>query len=107
MSAADVDKMALRCAKLVVPDCLALVFLDGEEPAEGRALEAEQAQERLFDLLFCLLLFLDGVDREIVALDDSFELLHHVSGMRRRVPPIVMPVVHIIAVARTVHLERL
>ena len=78
MSAADVDKMALRRAKLVVPDRLVLVFLDGEELAEDRALEAEHAQERPFDSLFHLVLFLDGVDREVVALDDTFELLHHV-----------------------------
>ena len=71
--------MALRRAKLVVPDGLVLVFLDGEELAEDGALEAEQAQERLFDSLFRLVLFLDGVDREVVALDDSVELLHHVS----------------------------
>ena len=70
--------MALRRAKLVVPDRLVLVFLDGEELAEDRALEAEQAQERLFDSLLRLVLFLDGVDRKVVALDDSFELLHHV-----------------------------
>ena len=70
--------MALRRAKLVVPDRLVLVFLDGEELGEDRALEAEQAQERLFDSLLRLVLFLDGVDREVVALDDSFELLHHV-----------------------------
>ena len=54
--------MALRRAKLVVPDRLVLVFLDGEELAEDRALEAEQAQERLFDSLLRLVLFLDGVD---------------------------------------------
>ena len=70
--------MTLRRAQLVVPDRLVLVFLDGEELAEDRALEAEQAQERLFDSLLRLVLFLDGVDREVVALDDSFELLHHV-----------------------------
>ena len=71
MAAGHEDQVTLRFDEVVVLHEFILGLLCLEEFAENRALEVEQALEVLLDNCVSLLLPVDSVDGEIVALNDS------------------------------------
>ena len=99
MAAGHEDQVTLRFDVVVVLHEFILGLLCLQEFAENRALEVEQALEVLLDNCVSLLLPVDSVDGEIVALNDSLQLLGHCLRMRLGVPLVILEVVDVVAVA--------
>lgn len=107
MAAGHEDQVTLRFDVVVVLHEFILGLLCLQEFAENRALEVEQALEVLLDNCVSLLLPVDSVDGEIVALNDSLQLLGHSFRMRLGVPLVILEVVDVVAVAGPVDLHGL
>ena len=99
MAAGHEDQVTLRFDIVVVFYQFILGLLCLQELAEDRALEVEQALEVILDNRVSLLLLVDSVDGEVVALKDSLQLLDHSFGMRLGVPLVILEVVDVVAVA--------